>query len=73
MRERKPPVFCERDNFKIGERNTKATLEFLAANGFRIRQQVTGGTTNRTIHLEVGSGAMILKTPEGNQDISLAA
>lgn len=66
-------ILASHDNFKIGERNTRATLEFLAANGYRIRQQVTGGTTNRTVHLDVGAGGMILKTPEGNQDISLAA
>jgi chemotaxis protein CheD len=66
-------VLASHDNFKIGERNTKATLDFLAANGFRVRQQVTGGTTNRTVHLEIATGDMILKTPEGNDGISLAA
>lgn len=66
-------VLASHDNFKIGERNTKATLDFLAANGFRVRQQVTGGTTNRTTHLEVGSGNLLLKTPEGNDSISLGS
>ncbi|HWL17669.1 MAG TPA: chemotaxis protein CheD [Opitutus sp.] len=66
-------VLTSHDNFKIGERNTKATLEFLAANGYRIRQQVTGGTTNRTVHLEIGNGNMTLKTPQANEGISLAA
>lgn len=66
-------VLASHDNFKIGERNTKATLDYLAANGFRVRQQVTGGTTNRTVHLEVASGDLILKTPEGNNTASLAA
>ena len=66
-------VLNSQDNFKIGERNTKATLDFLAANGFRPRQTVTGGTTNRTVHLEIGSGAMTLKTPEGNEAFTLAA
>lgn len=66
-------VLASHDNFKIGERNTKATLDYLAANGYRIRQQVTGGTTNRTVHLEIASGSMTLKTPEANEGISLAA
>lgn len=65
-------VLASHDNFKIGERNTKATLAYLAENGYRIRQQVTGGTTNRTVHIEIGTGAMTLKTPEGVQAISLA-
>lgn len=66
-------VLTTADSFKIGERNTKATLDFLAANGMRPRQIVTGGTTNRTVHLEIGSGSMTLKTPEGNDAVSLAA
>lgn len=66
-------VLASHDNFKIGERNTKATLDYLAANGYRLRQQVTGGTTNRTVHLEISTGVMTLKTPEANEGISLAA
>ena len=66
-------VLTSHDNFKIGERNTKATLDYLAANGYRPRQVVTGGTTNRTVHLNVGNGDMTLKTPEGNAACSLAA
>ncbi|HYP16480.1 MAG TPA: chemotaxis protein CheD [Opitutus sp.] len=66
-------ILTSHDNFKIGERNTKATLDYLAANGYRLRQQVTGGTTNRTIHLQIETGAMTLKTPEANEGISLAA
>lgn len=66
-------VLASHDNFKIGERNTKATLDFLSVNGFRLRQNVTGGTTNRTVHLEIGGGDVTLKTPEGCEAISLAA
>ncbi len=66
-------VLASHDNFKIGERNTKATLDYLAANGYRVRQQVTGGTTNRTVHLEIATGNMTLKSPEANEGISLAA
>lgn len=65
-------VLTSHDAFKIGERNTLATLKFLAANGFSVRQTVTGGTTNRTIHLQIGDGEMTLKTPEGTDTISLA-
>lgn len=66
-------VLTTADSFKIGERNTKATLDFLAVNGLRPRQIVTGGTTNRTVHLEIASGGMTLKTPESNNAVSLAA
>lgn len=66
-------VLTSHDAFKIGERNTKATLNFLAAHAFPVRQIVTGGTTNRTVHLQIVDGEMTLKTPEGNEAISLAA
>ena len=66
-------VLASHDAFKIGERNTKATMDFLATNGFPVRQTVTGGTTNRTVHLQISDGAMILKTPEGSSNSSLAA
>lgn len=66
-------VLNSQDNFKIGERNTKATLDFLSVNGFRPRQIVTGGTTNRTVHLSISTGDMTLKTPEANNAFSLAA
>jgi chemotaxis protein CheD len=66
-------VLASHDAFKIGERNTKATLSFLSTNCFSVRQVITGGTTNRTVHLQVGDGDMTLKTPEGNNAISLAA
>lgn len=66
-------VLASHDAFKIGERNTKATMDFLAANAFPVRQTVTGGTTNRTVHLQIGDGAMTLKTPEGSNNCSLAA
>ena len=65
-------VLTSHDSFKIGERNTNATLEYLAANRFAVTQVVTGGTTNRTVHLQMGDGEMTLKTPEGTKAISLA-
>jgi chemotaxis protein CheD len=65
-------VLTSHDAFKIGERNTQATLGFLATNGFAVRQTVTGGTTNRTVHLQIGDGQMTLKTPEGTNTIPLA-
>lgn len=61
------------DNFRIGERNIKATADFLNRNGFRVAHSDVGGTVNRTLHLEVGSGAMKLKTPAVNEAYSLAA
>lgn len=65
-------VLCTADTFKIGERNTRAVRDFLAVNGFSVRQWDVGGTINRTVHLEISTGNVTLKTPNGTQTLSLA-
>jgi chemotaxis protein CheD len=66
-------VLAGKDTFRIGERNTRATLDYLSLQGFTFTNPAVGGTVNRTIHLEVGTGTMNLKTPNGNECLSLAA
>ncbi len=66
-------VLCGSDSFKIGERNNRATLEWLARNGFTARHQVTGGTVNRTLHFEIGTGQLTLKAPDANLTFALGA
>lgn len=61
------------DPFKIGERNTATTLEILRNNGLSVTRQQTGGSINRTVHLEIGSGSVELRTPLGNSQFSLVA
>jgi len=66
-------VLCNSDVFKIGERNIKATNSYLSSLGHTIRHSVVGGTINRTLHLELASGTITLKTPVGTESYSLAA
>jgi chemotaxis protein CheD len=66
-------VFCTNDTFRIGERNIRATTSYLAQHGLLVRQSSLGGTINRTVHLNVGTGAVTLKTPDANDTWSLAA
>ena len=66
-------VLCGSDSFKIGERNIQATLAWLTRNGFNARNQVTGGTVNRTLHLDVGTGVLGLKAPDANLSFNLGA
>jgi chemotaxis protein CheD len=61
------------DPFKIGERNSAVTLDFLSKNGLYVSHKDVGGSINRTVHLEIGTGTVGLKTPVGNSQISLAA
>lgn len=60
------------DQFRIGERNIRATLDFLAQHRIRPDHRILGGTTNRTLHLDVATGIVKLKAPEGLESYSLA-
>lgn len=66
-------VLSGSDSFKIGERNIRATLDWLTRNGFSARNQVTGGTVNRTLHLDVSNGTLTLKAPDANLAFGLGA
>lgn len=61
------------DSFRIGERNIQATLEYLSRNGFRVVHRDVGGTINRTLHLDMATGCVNVKTPVGSDSFSLAA
>ena len=61
------------DPFKIGERNSAATLDFLGKNGLSVCHQDIGGSINRTLHLDVGTGTVSMKTPLANLSFQLAA
>ncbi len=59
------------DMFKIGERNQVATLAYLSSHGLRVKAQDFGGTINRTVHLELRTGTVSMKTPLGQSQYSL--
>jgi chemotaxis protein CheD len=60
------------DSFKIGERNIKATNDYLARMRLPVRYTALGGTINRTVHLNIGTGGITMKTPNGDDSFSLA-
>ena len=60
------------DSFKIGERNIKATNDGLARLRLPVRYTALGGTINRTVHLNIGTGGITMKTPNGDDTFSLA-
>ena len=66
-------VISGSDHFRIGERNTKATVEYLKRCGYNLQLSDTGGCFNRTVHLEVSTGNIILKTPLAESRLALAA
>ena len=54
------------DPFRIGERNSRVTLDFLQREGYTVRRSDVGGNINRTVHLEVSTGTVSMKTPTEN-------
>jgi chemotaxis protein CheD len=65
-------VLCTADSFKIGAKNSQMTMTFLAQNKLPVRYSELGGTINRTLHFDVGTGAITVKTAAGTSVFSLA-
>ncbi|MDQ8180951.1 chemotaxis protein CheD [Pelagicoccus sp. SDUM812005] len=65
-------VISGSDMFKIGERNILAVKKLINALGIQVVKADVGGVNNRTIHLNVGTGEVTLKTPLGTSKFSLA-
>jgi chemotaxis protein CheD len=64
-------VLCDSGVFKIGERNVKTTLGWLTQHGYHIRASAVGGVVNRTVHLEIATGNLEMKTPTGVERATL--
>lgn len=64
-------VLCDADTFRIGERNIQAASDYLARHGLAIWHRSLGGSINRTVHLNVGTGDVTLKTPNGTETFTL--
>lgn len=65
-------VLSGRDPFRIGERNVDAALQYLAQAGCTVAHQETGASLNRTVHLELATGTVIIQQPQGRLSRSLA-
>ncbi len=52
------------DSFKIGERNIIAVKKMLAVYGCTLAGADVGGTVNRTLHLDIGTGMLTIKLPD---------
>lgn len=64
-------VIAGQDPFKIGERNTRVTMDFIAQNRLNVVHSETGGSINRTVHLELSTGTVNLITPAGKSQVHL--
>lgn len=66
-------VLCLNEAFKIGERNLRATADYLALSGFVVRRSAVGGTINRTVHLNINTGEIAIKSPVASESFILGA
>jgi chemotaxis protein CheD len=66
-------VLSGADAFKIGDRNLAVVKKYLQENNLRVSGHDVAGTVNRTVHLDVGSGLMQLKTPARSDQHSLGS
>ena len=57
--------------FNIGKRNREALSDLLRQHGLRIESERTGGMVNRTMYLDVGTGAAIVKVSGQRKEIHL--
>ena len=65
-------VISGSDMFKIGERNIAAVKKVVNTLGIPVIKADLGGVNNRTVHLNIATGEVELKTPIGNSKFSLA-
>ena len=61
------------DPFRIGERNTTVTNNFLNLNRLNVLKTDTGGSISRTVHLELSTGLVNMITPVAKSQVPLAA
>lgn len=59
------------DPFKIGERNINALEAWFKNNSLRSDAHDVGGTFNRTISIELSTGKVTMKTPNGTTEFRL--
>lgn len=55
----------DNDYFQIGRRNMTALRKLLFRNGVLIKAEDTGGSDSRTMTLDVATGAVMLRLPDG--------
>jgi chemotaxis protein CheD len=60
------------DPFKIGSRNIEAVKQNVQQRGLYVVASDLGGAVNRTVHLDIATGEVTIKMPNGAQSLSLA-
>jgi chemotaxis protein CheD len=64
-------VISGTDAFRIGERNIAASRQWVQKLGLNVVAADVGGINNRTIHLTVSTGELVMKSPVETRTIDL--
>jgi chemotaxis protein CheD len=59
------------DHFKIGQRNAELSMRMLQKFQLDVAHSDLGGAENRTIHLTLKSGEILMRCPSGNRTFQL--
>lgn len=57
------------DLFEIGNRNVTALRKIFWKNGVLIAAEDVGGSSSRTVSIEVATGLVTVRTPEGARNL----
>ena len=60
---------ADEDMFQIGQRNITMLRKVLWKNGVMLQAEDLGGTVYRTMGLDISSGRVLLKTPNGESEL----
>ncbi len=60
------PQKNQNDHFKIGQRNTELSMRMLQKFQLEVSYTDLGGFENRTIHLTLKTGGVVVRRPSGN-------
>jgi len=60
------------DPFRIGESNWRATNDYLRDQGYGVQHIEVGGTLNRSVTLELGTGKVTIRMPDSVRHFNLA-
>lgn len=64
-------IMDEQGVFNIGKRNCLAMRKIFWKAGVMVQAEDTGGTTPRTMHFEMASGRVTLRSPDGSAEREL--
>ncbi len=57
------------DSFEIGKRNLLLAKRLLWKNALAVSAEAVGGRVSRTLRLQIGTGRVLLKDPQGEREL----